>query len=215
MPPASRRSPRTTSLLWFYISGLAILVGAELNAEVEHASPYGKEPAEKVPGQKKKIGVAAARAYRARLEHPITQPVAQGSRGQMAMESTRDERTLGDMFAELSRDTRMLLQQEIALAKAEMREKATAAGKSAGLVVGGGLIAYGGLLGIVAAVVLALIEMGLPAWAGALIGGVVIAAIGYFLVRSGLGRLSTQDLKPRETIETLKEDAQWLRTQTK
>ena len=55
-------------LLWFYISGLAILVGAEMNAEIEHASPYGKDPGEKVPGQKKKIGAAAARAYRERLK---------------------------------------------------------------------------------------------------------------------------------------------------
>ena len=55
-------------LLWFYISGLAILVGAELNAEIEHASPYGKDPGEKVPGQKRKIGAAAARAYKERLE---------------------------------------------------------------------------------------------------------------------------------------------------
>ena len=54
-------------LLWFYISGLAILVGAELNAEIEHASPHGKDPGEKVPGQKKKIGAAAARAYKERL----------------------------------------------------------------------------------------------------------------------------------------------------
>jgi membrane protein len=53
-------------LLWFYMSGLAILVGAEMNAEIEHASPWGKEPGEKVPGQRKKIGVAAARAYEAR-----------------------------------------------------------------------------------------------------------------------------------------------------
>jgi membrane protein len=53
-------------LLWFYISGLAILVGAELNAEIEHASPYGKDPGEKVPGQRKKIGAAAARAYKDR-----------------------------------------------------------------------------------------------------------------------------------------------------
>jgi membrane protein len=211
-------------LLWFYISGLAILVGAELNAEIEHASPHGKEPAEKVPGQRKKIGAAAARAYKARLEQaarapapppPITQPVAQGSRGQMAMESTRDDRTFGEMFAELSRDTRTLLQQEITLAKTELKEKAAVAGKSAGLIAGGGLIAYGGLLGIVAAVVLALIEMGLPPWAGALIGGIVIAAIGYLLIRSGLGRLSAQEFKPQQTIETLKEDAQWLRTQVK
>ena len=60
-------------LLWFYLSGVAILVGAELNAEIEHASPYGKEPGERVPGEKKKIGVAAQRAYeerRARGEMP-------------------------------------------------------------------------------------------------------------------------------------------------
>ena len=55
-------------LLWLYISGVAILVGAELNAEIEHASPYGKDPGEKVPGAKKKIGAAAARAFKARLE---------------------------------------------------------------------------------------------------------------------------------------------------
>jgi membrane protein len=53
-------------LLWFYLSGLVIVIGAEMNAELEHASPWGKAPGEKVPGQKKKIGIAAARAYRER-----------------------------------------------------------------------------------------------------------------------------------------------------
>jgi len=51
-------------LLWFYISGLMIVIGAEMNAEIEHASPWAKAPGEKVPGEKKKIGAAAARAYR-------------------------------------------------------------------------------------------------------------------------------------------------------
>lgn len=51
-------------MLWFYISGLVILSGAELNAEIEHASAYGKAPGEKVPGEKKKIGAAAERAWR-------------------------------------------------------------------------------------------------------------------------------------------------------
>jgi membrane protein len=55
-------------LLWFYLSSLAILVGAELNAEIEQASPHGKDPGEKVPGERKKIGAAAARAYKERLE---------------------------------------------------------------------------------------------------------------------------------------------------
>lgn len=53
-------------MLWFYLSGLVILLGAELNAEIEHASPYGKAEGEKVPGQKKKIGAAAERAYEER-----------------------------------------------------------------------------------------------------------------------------------------------------
>jgi membrane protein len=51
-------------MLWFYISAVAVLVGAELNAEIEHASPHGKAPGEKVPGEKRKIGAAAARAWR-------------------------------------------------------------------------------------------------------------------------------------------------------
>jgi membrane protein len=49
-------------MLWFYLSGLAILVGAEMNAEIEHASPHGKNAGEKVPGERKKLGARAARA---------------------------------------------------------------------------------------------------------------------------------------------------------
>ena len=60
-------------MLWFYISGLAILAGAEMNAEIEHASPHGKEPGEKVPGQKKKLGAAAAREYSGRQGNPPPQ----------------------------------------------------------------------------------------------------------------------------------------------
>ena len=47
-------------MLWFYVSGLALLLGAELNAEIEHASPYGKDPGERVPGEKKVVGRARA-----------------------------------------------------------------------------------------------------------------------------------------------------------
>ena len=38
-------------LSWFYISGLVLLIGAEMNAEIEHASPRGKDPGEKVRGR--------------------------------------------------------------------------------------------------------------------------------------------------------------------
>ena len=67
-------------LLWFYVSGIALLIGAELNAEIEHASPYGKDVGERVPGERKKIGPAAQRSYEARRESGETDvpPFAEG-----------------------------------------------------------------------------------------------------------------------------------------
>ena len=67
-------------MLWFYVSGLALLLGAELNAEIEHASPYGKAPGERVPGEKKVIGPRAQRLYeekKAKGEIPI-KPLPEG-----------------------------------------------------------------------------------------------------------------------------------------
>jgi membrane protein len=58
-------------LLWFYLSGVVLLQGAELNAEIEHASPYGKAVGEKVPGAKRAIGSLAYRRY---MTRPPAQP---------------------------------------------------------------------------------------------------------------------------------------------
>jgi membrane protein len=61
-------------MLWFYCSGIALLLGAEMNAEIEHASPYGKDPGERVPGEKRVVGARAQRLYeekRASGEIPI------------------------------------------------------------------------------------------------------------------------------------------------
>ena len=55
-------------MLWFYITALAVLTGAEMNAEIEHASPYGKDEGEKVPGEKRKLGAAARRAWEERMK---------------------------------------------------------------------------------------------------------------------------------------------------
>lgn len=131
------------------------------------------------------------------------------------MATNTDDRSLGDMFATLSRETRTLFQQEVQLARAELKEKAFKMGKGVGLIVGGGLIAYGGVLGMIAALVLGLIELGLPPWAGALVGGIAVCGLGYLLIRLGIPALRPEELRPRQTIKTLKEDAQWLRTQTK
>lgn len=61
-------------MLWFYCSSLALLLGAELNAEIEHASPYGKDPGERVPGEKRMVGARAQRLYeekKAKGEIPV------------------------------------------------------------------------------------------------------------------------------------------------
>jgi membrane protein len=51
-------------LLWLYISALVVIIGAEMNAEIEHASEHGKAPGEKQPGGRKTIGARAAREFR-------------------------------------------------------------------------------------------------------------------------------------------------------
>jgi membrane protein len=66
-------------LLWFYLSGLVILLGAEMNAEIEHASPHGKEEGEKVPGQKRKIGPRALRAWLERHDRRAARSASAGS----------------------------------------------------------------------------------------------------------------------------------------
>jgi membrane protein len=53
------------ALLWFYVSSLAVLVGAELNSEIEHASPYGKDPGERVAGEKERIAAEVDASPRA------------------------------------------------------------------------------------------------------------------------------------------------------
>lgn len=64
-------------MLWFYISGLVLLTGAEMNAEIEHASPHGKSAGEKAPGGKKKSGrrpSARGRNSSGRIAKPFRRP---------------------------------------------------------------------------------------------------------------------------------------------
>ena len=58
-------------LLWLYITGLVVIIGAEMNAEIEHASEHGKAPGEKKPGERKTIGARAAREWREKQERGL------------------------------------------------------------------------------------------------------------------------------------------------
>ena len=124
----------------------------------------------------------------------------------------KDERSIGELFSELSRETTELFRQEVQLAKAEMSQKASRVGKNVGFLVVGGVVAYTGVLALVAAGIILLGQL-IPYWLSAGIVGLVIALVGLFLVVKGANTLRQEDPVPQETVETLKEDSQWLKNQ--
>ena len=130
------------------------------------------------------------------------------------MEQQREERSLGELFAELARETSTLVRQEVALARTELTQKVTEVGRDSGKIGIGGAIAYAGFLAIVAALILGLGQL-LPLWLAALIVGLVVAGVGYAVLQSGLSALKRANIAPQETIETLKEDAEWAKDQMK
>ena len=130
------------------------------------------------------------------------------------MQQRNEEPSLGELFASLARDTSALVRQEVDLAKTEMTQKATEAGKDVGYIAAGGAVAYVGLI-VLAFGIVYLLDLFLPLWAAALLVGLVIAGIGYFLVQKGLTALKRTNLKPRETVESLKEDKEWIKDQIK
>ena len=125
----------------------------------------------------------------------------------------RDDRSLGELFAELAQETSTLVRHELTLAKAEMSQKASRAGKHVGILAAGGALAYAGLLAILAGVI-ALLNAVMPLWVAAVLVGLVVAVVGYLLVRRGLDALKREDFAPGQTMQTLKEDGQWAKDQT-
>ncbi len=128
------------------------------------------------------------------------------------MQTRRDERSLGELFADLTREVGNLIREEVALAKTEMTQKASRAGKDVSFLTVGGAVAYAGFLAILAAIILAL-ALVLPGWLAAAIVGVVVAGVGGFLVMRGMADLKRENLAPEQTIETLQEDVTWAKGQ--
>jgi hypothetical protein len=129
------------------------------------------------------------------------------------MAQPRDERSLGDLFSDLSRETTTLVRQEVQLAKAELTQSATEAARGIGMLVAGGAVAYAGLLFLLLAIVFGLIEAGWDAWLSALVVSLVVVAIGAVLVLRARESLKPANLAPQKTVETLKEDAAWAKEQ--
>jgi uncharacterized membrane protein YqjE len=123
-----------------------------------------------------------------------------------------DERSLGQVVSDLSTDLSTLMKQEVALAKAELKEEVTKVGKGAGMLGGAGFAGWFVLLFLSLALMF-LLDNWLPIEAAALITTGVWAVVAAVL--AVIGRKELQEANPQlpQTQQTLKEDVQWARAQ--
>ena len=135
----------------------------------------------------------------------------------MGTQSSEDlkDRPIGELLRQLSQETATLVRQEIDLAKAEVTEKGKKAGMGAGMFGAAGIVGFLALGALTAFLILALNEF-LPAWAAALIVTVVYAAIAGVLAMQGKEKVrEASPPVPEQTVETVKEDIQWAKNQTR
>ena len=118
---------------------------------------------------------------------------------------SREARGLTDLIAQLGGDLAALVRKESELVRAEVAEKLNRAGKAVADIAAGGLLLVAALLVLLQALVLALSKFMDPIWA-ALIVGLVVAGVGYILVRAGMKMISLDGFKPDRTARQLKKN---------
>jgi uncharacterized membrane protein YqjE len=123
------------------------------------------------------------------------------------------ERPLGELLRQLSEETTRLVRQEIELAKAELTQKGRQAGIGAGLFGAAAAIGLLALAALTTCFILAL-DAVMPAWLAALVVAVVYAIIAGVLALQGRNKVKQAvPPVPEQTVETVKEDVQWAKTQ--
>jgi uncharacterized membrane protein YqjE len=124
------------------------------------------------------------------------------------------EQPMGELFKQLSTELSTLVRQELRLAQVEMTEKGKRAAVGAGFLGGAGIVSLL-LLGSLTACIIAALAEGMNVWLAALIVTVVYGAIAGVLALTGKQRVAeATPVVPEQTVQTLKEDAQWAKTQT-
>lgn len=131
---------------------------------------------------------------------------------QTQLQLENDERSIGDLFTELAAETGTLIRQEVALAQVELTAKATSVGKNIGFLAIGGAVGYAAMLAILAGVILGLSYL-MPAWVAAILVGGVVGIAAFVLISSALTEIRKTNITPEETVDSIKEDAQWLKKQ--
>jgi hypothetical protein len=132
------------------------------------------------------------------------------------MAEPRSERSLGELFGTLTTQLGQLIHKEVELARTEITANVTRTARNASLVGVGGVVAHAGFLALVAAAIALLVTVfDLDVWAGAAIVAAVLIVAGVALIQRGRSQLEAGTLAPTRTIETLKDDAEWAKDQTR
>lgn len=116
-----------------------------------------------------------------------------------------EDRSFVGLFRDLTRETATLVQQEVALAKAEVNEKISQVAAGTASLASGGAVAYAGLLFLLLSAVLALNKIWDP-WLSALVVGGVVLLIGLIMLGAGRSKLTAGNLAPQRTTHSLKRD---------
>ena len=131
------------------------------------------------------------------------------------MDVPRMDRSLGELFSDLSQQTADLIRQELRLAKVELSEKLSDVGRHAMMIGVAAAFGLAAVVTIAAAITLLLIEVGVVAWLAAAITAAVMGLTAYLLAHSGISALRKKSIAPVETIHSLKETTQWLKNGTR
>jgi len=123
------------------------------------------------------------------------------------------EEGIGSLISGLIKDMQDLVRAEVQLAKTELTDDAKQLGAAAAMLVAGTLVGLVGLIFLMFFVMYVLADWLGELWLGALIVAAVLLAVAAILALIGKNRLSQANLKPEQTMETLKEDQQWAKQQ--
>jgi len=131
------------------------------------------------------------------------------------MDTSSDDRSLGQLFGDLSRQLGTLVRQEIELAKTETTSRVTSVGRDAAMLGAGAALGYAALLVGLVGIAILLADLGLTPWLAFVVVALVIGGVAAVLIQQGRERLQRTDVAPRQTIETLKDDAAWAKERVK
>jgi hypothetical protein len=126
------------------------------------------------------------------------------------MQPLKEDRTVIQLFSDLTHETADLLRQQIDLGKTEVTEKISQAGHGMTYVAIGGAVLYAALLAVLTAAIAGL-ALVMDLWLSALVVGVVVGLIGAIFLQKGRKDLKGQNLVPRRTTESIRRDTEMVK----